>query len=71
MWQCSKCEAVQTDPKANHDHIQKCQAKPRARVLGWQGLKLDGVPRSKKTGLLLSEMYEAWKNIQPPQDDAK
>jgi len=53
------------DPKANFEHIEKCKAKPRAMLLGWQGLKLDGMPRNR-AGVLLSELYEAWKNIQQP-----
>ena len=65
MWQCSKCEIKQMDPKANFEHIEKCKAKPRAMLLGWQGLKLDGMPRNR-AGVLLSELYEAWKNIQQP-----
>jgi hypothetical protein len=71
MWQCSKCDACQADPKANAEHIEKCKAKSKPSIVGWQGLSLDGIPVSKAAKVPLSELYEKWKNIQNSADNTK
>lgn len=71
MWQCSKCPVQHTNPEAHTKHVETCNQPLLKEVSkGWQGLLLDGVPKDRR-GILLSELFSEWKNIQLILDNTK
>jgi len=58
MWQCTKCQAYQMDPKSNLEHIQKCKSLIEIPIIfGWEGILLNGIPKTK------SGRYLEWNHL--------
>ncbi len=48
MWECPKCAKKSTNPEQHHKHLVGSPAcKNQPEVFGWQGVDLDGIPKTK------------------------
>ena len=55
MWQCTKCQAFQLDPKSNQEHVLKCKVvlkENHVNLGGWQSILLDGIPKTRSGRIL-------------------